>query len=257
MPDRAPRARAAAPPTPSGWAAAAPDYVGVGTARSGTTWWDGLIAAHPGVARAPGVPKEVHFFDDRWAEALGDEAIAAYHAYFARPPGRKAGEWTPGYMLDAWTPRLLRQAAPDARLLVLLRDPVERFRSGRTLAENRLTVGSTARAAANAAFGRGLYADQLLRLWRAFPLDQVLVLQYERCLADPRRELRRTFAFLDLDPNVADAVTVDVRVNASPGPKTALTSWQEDVLARRYAPENERLAVLVPDLDLALWTSPP
>ena len=36
--------------------------------------------------------------------------------------------------------------------------------SGRTLAENRFTVGSTARAAANAAFGRALYADQLLRL---------------------------------------------------------------------------------------------
>ena len=96
-------------------------------------------------------------------------------------------------MLDAWTPRLLRRAAPDARLLVLVRDPVERFRSGRTLAENRLTVGSTARAAANAAFGRGLYADQLLRLWRVFPREQVLVLQYERCVADARSELRRTF----------------------------------------------------------------
>ena len=103
-------------------------------------------------------------------------------------PGRRAslaGEWTPGYMLDPWTPPLLRRAAPDARLLVLLRDPVERFRSGRTLAENRLTVGASARAAANAGFQRGIYADQLLRLWRAFPREQVLVLQFERCVREP------------------------------------------------------------------------
>ena len=98
-------------------------------------------------------------------------------------------------MLDAWTPPLLRQAAPEARLLVLLRDPVERFRSGRTLAENRFRVGATARAAANAAFNRGLYADQLLRLWRAFPRDQVLVLQYERCVADPPGQLAAHLRF--------------------------------------------------------------
>jgi hypothetical protein len=248
--------RPPAPPHPGGWVVGPPDFVGVGTARSGTTWWDGLIAAHPDVARAPGVPKEVHFFDDRWADELDDQAIAEYHAFFARPAGKQAGEWTPGYMLDAWTPRLLRRAAPDARLLVLVRDPVERFRSGRTLAESRFTVGSTARAAANAAFGRGLYADQLLRLWRAFPREQVLVLQYERCSDDPAVELRRTFAFLGLDPDAAPTIDLGVRVNASQGPKSALTPWQADVLARRYAPENERLASLVPDLDLALWTRP-
>jgi hypothetical protein len=200
------------------------------------------------------VPKEVHFFDDRWPGDLDERAIAAYHDFFARPPGRRAGEWTPGYMLDAWAPRLLRQAAPDARLLVLLRDPVERFRSGRTLAENRLTVGSTARAAANAAFGRGLYADQLIRLWRAFPREQVLVLQYERCRRDGRAELRRTFAFLGLDPDAADRMDVERRVNASSGPKIELTRWQTSVLVDRYAPENERLAGLVPELDLSLWS---
>ncbi len=164
--------------------------MGVGTARSGTSWWDSLINQHPAVFRQAGTPKEVHFFDGLWADGLRPGDVERYHALFARPAGAISGEWTPGYMLDAWTPALLREAAPDARLLVLLRDPVERFRSGRTLAENRFTVGSTARAAANAAFNRGLYADQLLRLWRAFPREQVLVLQYERCVADTPRNWR-------------------------------------------------------------------
>lgn len=243
------------PVAPEGWRPAAPDYVGVGTARSGTTWWDGLLRAHPRVSHPPGTPKEVHFFDELWARGLDDADSERYHAFFARPEGQLSGEWTPGYMLDVWTPRLLRQAAPDARLLVLLRDPVERFRSGRTLAENRLTVGATARAAANAAFNRGVYADQLLRLWRAFPREQVLVLQYERCLADPLSQLQRTYAFVGLETEIPAGLDVAARVNASRGPKVSLSPWQAEQLARRYAPENERLAELVPELDLSLWTT--
>ena len=49
---------------------------------------------------------------------------------------------------------------------------------------------------------RGIYADQLQRLWNAFPREQVLVLQYERCVADPASELRRTYAFIGLEPEV-------------------------------------------------------
>jgi hypothetical protein len=249
--------RSRAAPPPDGWVAGPPDYVGVGTARSGTTWWDSLINAHPRVSRLPSTPKEAHFFDERWERDLSDDDVERYHALFARPPGHLAGEWTPGYMLDAWAPARLRQAAPDAHLLVLLRDPVERFRSGRTLAENRFAVGSTARAAANAAFARGLYADQLLRLWAAFPREQVLVLQFERCVAEPRTELERSYAFLGLDPEIPDDLDVAARVNASRGPSASLSAWQEDQLLRRYAPENERLSRLLPDLDLSLWRSPP
>lgn len=238
------------------WRAAPPDYVGVGTARSGTTWWDSLINRHPLVSRPESTPKEAHFFDGRWEQGLTARDIERYHMLFTRPQGHLSGEWTPGYMLDAWTPRLLHEAAPEARLLVLLRDPVERFRSGRTLAENRLTVGSTARAAANAAFNRGIYADQLLRLWQAFPREQVLVLQYERCVADPRAQLARTFEFIGLEPELDRGVDLGARINDSRGPKVTLGEWQTDQLVRRYAPENERLATLLPELDLSLWRTP-
>ena len=244
------------PATPAGWQAGPPDYVGVGTARSGTTWWDSLVRAHPRVSRPEGTPKEVHFFDGCWQAALSQAEIDRYHAFFARPDGHLSGEWTPGYMLDVWTPALLRQAAPEARLLVLLRDPVERFRSGRTLAENRLTVGSTARAAANAAFNRGIYADQLLRLWAAFPREQVLVLQYERCVADPAGQLRRTYEFIGLEAEIPDGLAGAARFTASRGPQIPLRPGQVAQLVRRYAPENERLATHLPELDLSLWRMP-
>ena len=241
---------------PTGWRPGAPHYVGVGTARSGTSWWDRLICAHPRVIRLPGTPKDVHFFDDRWDRGLDDRDVERYHAWFARPAGSISGEWTPDYMLQAWTPALLHRAAPEARLLVLLRDPVERFRSAQTLAEHRVTIGATARAAANATFHRGLYADQLLRLWAAFPPEQVLVLQYEQCVADPRGQLLRTYAFIGLDASLPEDVDLSQRVGATGGPRVSLSTWQEAMLVRRYGPENERLATLVPDLDLALWRMP-
>lgn len=256
MPDAARETTPLPPAAAKGWRAGAPDYVGVGTARSGTTWWDSLISAHPRVSRPADTPKEVHFFDGLWNGSLSEADIERYQAFFARPHGHLSGEWTPGYMLDVWTPALLRRAAPEARLLVLLRDPVERFRSGRTLAENRLTVGSTARAAANAAFNRGIYADQLLRLWAAFPREQVLVLQYERCVADPAAELRRSYEFIGLEPDIPAGLDLSGRVNESRGPKVTLSEWQIDQLIRRYAPENERLAALLPELDLSLWQGP-
>ena len=247
----------AAPLPPPGWTVLPPDFIGVGTARSGTSWWDALIHDHPDVVRAQGAPKEIHYFDRFWQGECTDAEFAAYHAFFPRPKGKLAGEWTPGYILDVWTPPLLARAVPQARLLALLRDPVERFRSGRTLAENRLTVGATPRAAANAGFQRGLYADQLLRLWSAFPRPQVLVLQYEQCVRDPRGQLRRTFEFLGLDPEPADTILVERVVNESRGPKVTLTAAQRETLVRCYAPESRRLATLLPaDLDLSLWQLP-
>lgn len=247
---------ATAPPTPTGWVVAPPDFVGVGAPRCGTGWWDALLHQHPGVARAPGVPREIRAFGRFWSATWTDADTAAYHAWFPRPAGSLAGEWTPDYLLDPWTPALLRRAAPDARLLVLLRDPVERFRSDRAqdLADpTRRAVAP--RAAANAAFGRGLYADGLVRLWRAFSRDRTLVLQLERCVRDPQGQLRRTCAFLGLDPEPVASIEVD-RTEATGAPRAALSLEQRTTLVARYAPENARLAALLgDDLDLSLWTT--
>ena len=74
--------------------------------------------------------KEQHFFDRFCARELTDADVAEYHDRFPRKPGQIAGEWTPRYMHDFWTPRLIARAAPEAKLLIMFRDPIERFRSG-------------------------------------------------------------------------------------------------------------------------------
>ncbi|MGI8533797.1 MAG: sulfotransferase domain-containing protein, partial [Candidatus Limnocylindrales bacterium] len=88
-----------------------------------------------------------------------------------------------------------------------------------------------------------------------FPRDQVIILLYEECVADPRRQLRRTFEFLGLDPAAADRIDVHRRVNESRTAKVVLSREQRAALARAYAVENARLADAVPELDLSRWTT--
>ena len=52
----------------------------------------------------PAMAKELHFFDRCWESGFAASDIALYARYFPRPGGALAGEWTPGYMIDFWTP---------------------------------------------------------------------------------------------------------------------------------------------------------
>lgn len=239
-----------APPCPAGWDTGPPDFVGVGAQRSGTSWWFRAVAAHDAVARAPGSHKEVHYFDRFWAG--GETDAAEYHAHFPRPPGSIVGEWTPRYMHDEWTPRLLRRLAADARILVMLRDPVERYLSGLLHEAGKGGTPSPLLVAADA-FARGLYHQQLARLLAQFGAERVLVLQYEACLARPDAELRRTYAFLGLDPGPTLPADLAERVNQSPREKPHLGEERRAGLVDAYSADTARLLALYPTLDLELW----
>jgi len=240
-----------APPTPAGWHTGPPDFVGVGFMKAGTTWWHRLIAAHPQVAQIRGRAKELHYFD-RYCNADFSEAdIARYTGYFPRPAGSLAGEWTPRYATDFWTPALLRLAAPDAKLIVLLRDPVERYRSG--LAHEMARGAMLRPHVAQDHFGRGLYDAALDRLHRHFDPGQVLVLQYERCVRAPLPALARTYEFLGLDDCGFVPETVRDEINKTASEKPRLPEALRTALCEGYQDDVRRLAARIPDLDLGLW----
>jgi hypothetical protein len=222
----------------------------VGVQKAGTSWWFALLTQHPAVQGSP-AGKELHFFDRFWDRDLTATDIARYHACFPRPATSLAGEWTTGYLFDPWTPALLARAAPDAKVLVLLRDPLARYRSG---VGHHLQRGAPLHPlVATDAMARGRYAEQLARLFEHVRRDQVLVLQYEACIADPARHLATTQAFLGLDPVPVDAERLKRPVNASAGARPELPAGVERSLLDLYAADLAQLAALVPTLDLELW----
>ena len=103
-------------------------------------------------------------------------------------------------MHDFWTPPLLARAAPDAKLLIMFRDPIERFRSG---VPHRLGQRPDHRleAVTADAIERGKYATQLRRVLACHDAAKLLILQYEKCVADPAGQYRRTLGFLGADPD--------------------------------------------------------
>ena len=243
------------PPTvPAGWRVGPPHYVGVGAQKAGTSWWNRLIEAHPDVVSAGGVKKELHYFDRSWETPFGAADVERYHRYFPVPDGAVAGEWTPGYLIDFWTPELIARAAPDARILVLLRDPVERFRSGLThqLATSREPLRHRD---IQGAFQRGLYAPQLRRVLAAFPKEQVWVGQYEVCRADPVGQLARSYAFLGLAPHELDANAFEGEVNPTTHQKYEPSAALQAALLEGYRTDMAQVASMLPELDLSLWPS--
>jgi hypothetical protein len=230
-----------------------PDFIGVGTQRSGTTWWQRLLRDHPAIRLPRNKKKEQHFFDKFGRRPMEQSDIVRYHDLFPRAPGELSGEWTPRYMRDIWGPRVLSQAAPDAKLLVMFRDPVERYRSG-VLHTSAREPGRVTTLLSTDAVDRGRYASQLKRLYDYFDAEQVLVMQYEQCVQDPMQHYRRTLEFIGTPK--ADHVPEDLtrtRGTATKSRREPIWDDLREALVRTLEDEVEELRTLVADLDLTLW----
>lgn len=237
------------PVCPSGWHIAGPDFVGVGVQRAGTSWWFSLLQQHPLIEGRGN--KELHYFDGYWQRPWDADARAGYRRYFPRRPGHLAGEWTPRYMYDPWVPPLLAEAAPEAKLLTILRDPIDRYLSG--LAFDLSRGAPIHPMISNEAFARGLYARQLSYLLKFFARRNVLVLQYERCVVATRSELERTLRFLGVEEGVARQVSASKVVNPTYRPKPRLTEVEVDRLVEAYEDDLRALVQAFPEIDLELW----
>jgi Sulfotransferase domain len=235
-----------------------PDFLIVGAQRSGTTWLYWLVTRHPGVHEAAGRRSELHVFDrmwDRWPTAA---EIERYGRFFPRPPGTLVGEKTPSYMGRHWVPPMIRAAAPETRLIAILRDPVERYRSGvrntgEVLAKRGMDPSNLRSLIAADAFQRGLYGAQIARYMELFPAEQLLVLQFERVLRDLQGQLDRVSAHLGLEPFILPADAATQGAGRSHGGSPQLAPESLGALVDAYAPDVRALREMVPDLDLGLW----
>ena len=97
-----------------------PEFLGIGTQKGGTTTLQRLLEQHPQVYLPP--RKELHYFSLHYGEGE-----AWYRQQFAEAaPEQRCGEITPYYLFHPQAPERIKSLLPEAKLIVLLRDPVER-----------------------------------------------------------------------------------------------------------------------------------
>jgi Sulfotransferase family len=214
--DRLRRAGAALDEAPQ-W----PNLFLVGVVRGGTSSLWGYLDQHPDIYMTP--VKEPHFFTDAnptLTPTYKDEQ--AYLDLFAGAREPVRGEASASYFGDSASPPAIKRASPDAKILVSLRDPVERAHSHYW---QQVTFGQETRSFSDAVqeelagkrregldryVRRGFYSEPLQRYLDTFGQD-VHVVFLEEMTSDPRTTLRGVFAFLGVDPAFADGLVAERR----------------------------------------------
>ena len=187
---------------------ALPDFLVIGAPKAGSTAVHAALARHPALFLSR-VKEPKYFLCDDRPPARGDhrgpgDAHSArewvwrrdrYEALFAAAPaGTLKGESTPFYLWDRRAHRRIRRLAPEARLIAVLRDPVDRAYSNwaHLWSDGLETIPDFLEACAAerdrvargyAPFWRyqelGRYGEQLDHLLAVFPREQVHVLRYK------------------------------------------------------------------------------
>lgn len=228
-------------------------FLGIGAQKAGTSWLYDRLKRHEDIGFPLG--KEAHFWDRPHDEA----AVARYLARFS---GVKAceGEITPAYaMLPDSVIARIRQAAPELRLIYVLRNPVERAWSSALMALGRaeMTIDEASdqwfldhfRSAGSLA--RGDYADCIARWLRYFPREQLLIARYERILGEPEALLAQCCAHLGVAPP-GEAVLQGSRERVFSGPGHPLSNALRGELLRLYRSRIAALEALL-DEDFSDW----
>jgi hypothetical protein len=230
---------------------ASPAWLGIGAQRSGTTWFTDLLTQHPEVGLGLNGKKEQHLL-----HKLADGRIepGEYLDQFPDDELRR-GEWTPQSMRHASAPAAAARWVPDAPILVLLRDPVERFRSAMRLHATRLAA--TGKSAwpypvpITVQTWTGCYADQLA-MWAAqVGRERLHVMVYESVRTDAQAAVDGVWERLGLEPIPLHDVE-----EASGSSSRADWDWPEGLeesLRTLYAPQVERLTSDW-GLDLDVWS---
>lgn len=186
-----------------------PTFIIAGAMRCGTTSLNGYLREHPEIAVSQ--PKEVHFFDNRFAEGMG-----WYQQHFAHIDGaRIIGEATPDYLYHPDAMARIAAAIPDVKILLLLRNPVDRAYShywhnvsrdkeslpfgDAVAAEPERIAADPAQRARYSYVDRGRYERQITSMLEHFDRRSVLAQTFEQLEADPVGTYRRTLEFLGAD----------------------------------------------------------
>lgn len=198
-----------------------PDFMIIGAQKSGTTAMFSYLSQHPELSINK--RKATHFFDLNYHKGM-----CFYKRHFplkVLSKGRIVGEYTPFYLFHPLAIERIAKDLPGVKLIALLRNPVDRayshynmkrekehdkegFEEALALEDTR-TAGEADKIRQDERYiswnyraytykARGLYADQLEKVYRHFPKEQVLVLSSEMYFNNHLDAMKEIYHFLGI-----------------------------------------------------------
>lgn len=207
-----------------------PDFVIVGAMKCGTTSLFQYLAQHPDIIVSK--KKEIHYFDFGYSNGLKwyrRQFPTKIQKIKRQLSGRRTvtGEASPYYMFHPHACKRMAALLPDAKLIVLLRNPVDRAFSHyyneirherESLALEEAFEAEPERLAGevekmmedekyfsfhhghHAYLARGIYIEQIRQVREYYPEDQLLVLDSDLLFSEPQQTCNHVFHFLGLPP---------------------------------------------------------
>ena len=235
-----------------------PDFLIIGTQKGGTNSLYNYLIQHPKVAPASG--KEIHYFDFNF-----DKGLDWYQSQFADvAPDIITGEGSPYYLYHPLVAPRLYDLYPQVKLIVLLRNPVERAIShyywevkigceSLSLAEaiaseSTRLAGETEKIVQEGTYysfnhqhysylARGIYVEQLQNWMKVFPREQFLILKSEDFFDRPAATMEKVEKFLELPSHKLDEY---IPYNQNNYPPVSDAIYRE--LTEYFQPYNQRLS---------------
>jgi len=215
-----------------------PNFIIIGVQRGGTTSLYKYITKHPKII--PALRKEIHFFDIKYSKGISwyQSQFMQNYIYCVLRKKKKfrdsiSGEASPYYIYHPQVPKRISKIIPNIKLIILLRDPVERaishYHHERKLGVEHLSFEDAIKEEQKrleaeskkiledenyysfnhqhfSYLDRGIYIKQLVRWEKFFPNEQILILSSEEFYSEPKKICKRVFDFLNLENYSLDKI---------------------------------------------------
>ncbi len=244
-------------------------FIIAGAQRSGTTFLYHILDAHPEIYMAKPIKPEPKFFCNSEEYCLGKEYYI--NKYFSVSDQYRAyGEKSTSYMTTKDTPINIYRMFPKAKLIFLLRNPIERAISNYWFSvKNKLETESFEYAIKNeekrlmenpmpgfsnhpfAYLTRGKYVTFIYEFFKYFPRENILFIRTEDLMDSLLIQIKKIYTFLNVSSNFVPNIESN-KVNTAEREENVLTMELKNYLIEYFRNYNRELEKLI-DIDLSEW----
>ncbi|MEI6137660.1 MAG: sulfotransferase [Mariniphaga sp.] len=221
-----------------------PDFLGIGALKAGTSWSYENLKQHPDIYLSD--QKELHYFDKKL-----NDSLLSYSRNFKNGKGKVKGEITPAYsILTVEKIRLIKKLMPKVKLILLIRNPIERAWSHAIMdlvARPNKTFEEVPEEAflshfkSDYAIKRGDYSTVLENWLSVFSSEQLYLGLFTDIVDSPKQLLLEIFSHLGVSSDIYwDTLPYNTIIHRNP--EIIIPQKYRAILESIYSPKIERLA---------------